>query len=114
MKETLDEVSYIIEEYKSIEGLDGNTLNTMLREITSRLFYLEKHRASYKNKYERAVYNEVKNGSTVSRAVNKAEVDYPELYELRRFMEAAYRVSDAIRTNISFIKSEMNHLKTQH
>ena len=112
MKETLEEITYIISEYKSIEGLDGNTLNTMLREITSRLFYLEAERAKFKHSYEVAVFNEVKNGSTVSRAVNKAEVDYPELYMLRRFMEAGYRVSDAIRTNISFIKSEMNHLKT--
>ena len=112
MQETLDEVSYIIQEYKCIEGLDGNTLNTMLREITSRLFYLETERAKYRDLYERKVHIEVKKGATISKAVNEANVKYPEIYMLRRFMESAYRVSDAIRTNISFIKSEMNHLKT--
>jgi len=31
------------------------------------------------------------------------------MYKLRRLLDSGYRVSDAMRTNISFIKSEMNN-----
>ena len=43
---------------------------------------------------------------TVARAVNFAEVEVPELYLLRRIMDAGIRCQDSIRTHISFIKFE--------
>ena len=36
----------------------------------------------------------------------EAEKAVPELYMLRRVMNAAYRCSDAMRSNISYIKKE--------
>ena len=36
----------------------------------------------------------------------ESQQKYPELYMLRRVMNAAYRVVDALRSNISFIKKE--------
>jgi hypothetical protein len=33
----------------------------------------------------------------------------PELYRLRRIMESGYETSGAIRTNISWLKSEINN-----
>jgi hypothetical protein len=41
----------------------------------------------------------------------EADVRYPELYELRRAMDAAYTVVNAIRTNISYLKSEIHNSK---
>jgi hypothetical protein len=48
---------------------------------------------------------------SVARAQVEADVRYPELYELRRTMDAAYTVVNAIRTNISYLKSEIHNSK---
>jgi hypothetical protein len=56
--------------------------------------------------YENEVFKLVKGGSTVARAINEANVLYPEMYQLRRIMDGGYRIVDAIRTNISYLKSE--------
>jgi hypothetical protein len=48
----------------------------------------------------------VKEKKTVARAENEAHVTYPQMYQLRRIQDAGYRVADAIRTNISYLKSE--------
>ena len=36
----------------------------------------------------------------------RADEQVPEIYMLRRVMNAAYRVADAMRSNISYIKKE--------
>ena len=74
------------------------------------MFYLENERASIKKQYEQRIYELTTDKKmTVSRAVNFAEVEVPELYFLRRIMDSGYRISDAIRTNISFLKRERNN-----
>ena len=113
MKNTLNEITELIEEYKGMSLLNGSDLNSILRDITTRLHHLETLRADYRNDYENLVHLGVKNGDSVSRSINEANVKVPEIYLLRRFMDSSYRVCDAIRTNISFLKSEMSNLK-QH
>ena len=113
MDQTLKEITSYIEEYKRMHLGNGTELNSLLRDITVRLHYLETLRADYRNDYENLVHLGVKNGDSVSRSVNEANVKVPEIYLLRRFMDSSYRVCDAIRTNISFLKSEMSNLK-QH
>jgi hypothetical protein len=50
----------------------------------------------------------VLSGLSVARAENEAHVKVPEMYLLRRVMDAGYEVIGAIRTNISYLKSERN------
>jgi len=51
----------------------------------------------------------VLNGDSVSRAENTAHVQVPEMYLLRRVMDSAYTCCDAIRTQISWIKSGLTN-----
>jgi hypothetical protein len=78
----------------------------LLQKITGLLYYLETERSKTHDLYENAVFKLVKGGSTVARAINEANVLYPEMYQLRRIMDGGYRIVDAIRTNISYLKSE--------
>jgi hypothetical protein len=38
----------------------------------------------------------------------------PEMYRLRRLLESGYRVCDAMRTNISFLKSEIHNVEKNY
>ena len=112
MRATLDEITTLVEEYKAMTALNGHSLNSILQGITTRLHHLEEIRSDYKKDYEDLVHTGVKNGDSVARSINEANIKVPELYLLRRFMNSSYRVCDSIRTNISFLKSEMSNLKS--
>lgn len=105
MKELKDLNKYVNEYYKCNLS-DGNQLSKLLQKITGLLYYLESVRSEVHNAFESHVYEMVKDKKTVSRAVNEAHVTYPQMYQLRRVMDAGYRIADAIRTNISYLKSE--------
>ena len=106
----LQNLTEFIQAYDDASTDDGETLNYLLKKITTTLFYLEKERAIFKKQYEQRIYELTTDKKmTVSRAVNFAEVEVPELYLLRRIMDSAYRNCDAIRTNISFLKNERNN-----
>ena len=103
----LENLAMYIQSYEDTSLNDGESLNELLQKINVTLFYLEKERASFKKQYENRIFELTTDKKmTVARAVNFAEVEVSELYLLRRIMDSAYRVSDAIRTNISFLKSE--------
>ena len=111
MKE-IDKLNKYINQYYTCNRSDGETLLMLLQKITSLLYYLETVRGDVHNAYETHVFNCVKDGNSVSRAINEANVTYPQMYQLRRLMDGAYRIVDAIRTNISYLKSEMNNIKS--
>ena len=106
-EKTLENLTSYIQAYDDVSLNDGENLNYLLQKINTTLFYLENERSIFKKQYEMKVFDLTTNKKmTVARAVNFAEVDVPELYMLRRIMDSGYRISDAIRTNISFLKSE--------
>jgi|15BtaG_2_1085339.scaffolds.fasta_scaffold01272_12 hypothetical protein len=94
-------------------NLDGNKLSNLLKNITGNLYYLETVRSEQHNLFETEVFNLVKDGSSVARAINEANVKYPMMYQLRRIMDGGYRIVDAIRTNISYLKSEQINTPNQ-
>lgn len=99
--------SYVNRYYKS--SLDnGQELNYLLKKITSLLYFLETVRSDVHSAWQDKVYELTKDGGSVNRAENEAHVSYPQMYQLRHIMTAGYRVCDAIRTNISYLKSEMS------
>lgn len=110
MKE-LEKLNKYVNEYYSCNRTDGEQLLMLLQKITALLYYLETVRSQVHDAYETHVFNCVKDGNTVARAVNEANVTYPQMYQLRRIMDGGYRVVDAIRTNISYLKQEINNLK---
>ena len=107
----LEHLSNCIMEYRKMEVLEGNRLNTLLQQITGTLFYLEKQRAAYHNQWQQLVHKLVSEGNAVNRAENEAHVQVPEMYLCRKVMDAGYTVSEAIRSNLSWLKTEMNNSK---
>jgi hypothetical protein len=109
MKE-IEKLNEYVNQYYKCNLQDGNELSFLLQKITGLLFYLETVRAEIHDLYENKVFNLVKDKYTISKAVNEANVEYPQMYQLRRIMDAGYRITDAIRTNISFLKSEKKNV----
>ena len=100
------DLSQFVNLYYKCDRNDGDQLSYLLQKITGILFFLETVRSEVHDLYENKVFNLVKEGNSVARAVNEANVKYPTMYQLRRIMDGGYRITDAIRTNISYLKSE--------
>jgi|TARA_R100001163_G_C5063834_1_gene201233 lipopolysaccharide export LptBFGC system permease protein LptF len=111
MNEVLNKIAEIIEDYNNTTISDGVKLNEQLKNLTSYLYYIEGIKSKYHQDYEEIVYNKVNNEKlSVARAVNIANVEVPEVYKLRKLTSAGYRVCDAIRSNISFLKLDYNNV----
>lgn len=100
-----------VDSYDQVALNDGESMSQILQKLTVTLFYLETERAGFKKQFEQIVYDLTSDKMSVARALNIAETKVPELYLLRRVMDSAYRVCDAIRTNISFLKNERNQTR---
>ena len=105
LEKALNHVSDYVVKYRNAKPDDGDGLTAILQQITATLFYLEKERARYHKTYQETISKLVLSGESVSRAENTAHVQVPEMYMLRRVMDSAYTCCDAIRTQISWIKS---------
>ena len=108
--DTLEQLATWVMNYSNMEVLEGHELNKILQKITTLLYSLENERADYHIEFQGIVKFEVNEGSSVAKAVNTAHCVVPNLYLMRRIMEAAYRVTDAIRSNISFLKTERHSI----
>ena len=104
--EQVKKLNEYVYKYYHCKGEDGNELSLYLQKITGLLYYLESVRSDVHDLYENEVHDLVKGGASVARAINEANVKYPLMYQLRRQMDGAYRVADAIRTKISYLISE--------
>ena len=107
MKE-IDKLNDYVNRYYNCDRTNGAELLYLQQKITGLLYYLESVRSEIHDAFESKVFELVQEGNSVARAVNEAHVSYPQMYQLRRVMDAGYRIVDAIRTNISYLKSEMN------
>ena len=105
----LNHLTDCIKKYRTANLMDGECLNTCLQQITATLFYLETERAKVHEKFQQHLNLCVLEGMAVSRAENEANVKYPEMYKLRRIMEAGYECVGAIRSNLSWLKAEKSN-----
>lgn len=105
-EKALNLLSKQIKKYRDLKELDGNVLTEILQQVTGTLFYLEKERSNYHAQWQTVVHQLILEGKSVARAENMAHVEVPEMYMLRRIMDSAYEVVGAIRTNISWLKTE--------
>lgn len=111
-EKALENLTSFIQAYDDSSLNDGENLNYLLQKITTTLFYLDVEREKYKREYDKIIHNLTTDKKlSVARAVNFADVEVPEVYLLRKITESGYRISDAIRTNISFLKNERNNSK---
>jgi len=110
MNEILDKITTIIEDYNSSDGHHPEGLLNMARTLAANLFFLEKHRANIQKKFEGQKYLLINNdGMPVSKAENVCNFRYPEMYMLRRVMEAGYKNLDIMRSEVSWLRAEMNN-----
>ena len=116
MKEILKEVEQIITDYKTMNSDNINIVMIidMARNLAWNLFYLETYRSDIYKKFEGQKYiltKEVpgKKSMPMNKAENECNFRYPEMYQIRRFMEGAYKVLEMMRTDISYAKSELTH-----
>jgi hypothetical protein len=108
----IEKLNALVLEYYNVDIQDGGRLSTMPQKITGVLYFLEETRAEIHDLWQTKVYKLVEGGASVSRAENEAHVEYPQMYQLRRLMDAGYRVADSIRTRISYLKNELNNINT--
>lgn len=106
----LEELHSYIKQYYESDLSDGVELNQILQKVTSLLYTLENLRSEMHDKHQTIIFNLVKEGNSVASSVNQANVEVPQMYQLRRIMDAAYEVVGAIRTNISYLKQEMANI----
>jgi hypothetical protein len=112
MEEILEQITTIIEDYNNTQNHNPEGLIDLGKNLSANLFYLEKYRAEYFKKHEGQKHLLI-NGPdkwNVNKAENRANFLYPQLYQLRRIMTSAYKVLDMIRSELSYIKTEMNNL----
>lgn len=112
MIEALAQLSEWIKTYRRIEisPENGMRLNECLQQIVSIIAYLENELSDFHKEYHEKVQGGIKNELSVARAEHEANLSVPQLHKLRHVLKGAYEVAGAIRTNISFLKSEMNNL----
>jgi len=107
MQKTLDIITQIIVDYNSTNNHNPEGLVNMGRNLSSNLFFLEKYRAEKQKAFEACIYSLRQQGEKVNAATNEANVKHPELYMLRRFMEASEKVHIQISVELSWMKAEM-------
>ncbi len=104
----LDHIYANVKKYRELNADDGEGMMGCLQQISATLVYLEKERAEYHDKFERKKHELIISGESVNKAENAAYVEFPEIYLLRRVMDSAYEVCQAIRSQVSWIKTGLN------
>ena len=104
-EDVIDRMNAMVNQYHKMD-MEGNSLSELLKSFVSALYYLETIRSEVHHNWQSKVKDLIDEGKSVSRAENEAHVAFPEMYRLRRIMDAGYEIVGAIRTNISLLKHE--------
>jgi hypothetical protein len=79
------------------------------KQLNGALYILEKERHLAFEKHTSCILEHIEEGKSKAESETLANREVSELYKYRRLMEAAYRVLDMIRTDISFMKFELSN-----
>jgi hypothetical protein len=105
----LENIADNIKLYRQMKSFNGDELLTILQQIVGTLHYLEGQRAeAHKTWTSRCYFYAITEGEAVNKAELKANEEVPELYLLRHVLNSGYKNVEAIRTTISYLKSEKN------
>ena len=104
----INELTDLVRLYYKTSPNDGQALNSILNKISCLFFYLVTVRSEVHDAFQSYIYEKTKDkGMSVARAENEAHVAYPQMYQLRHTLDATNEVIGAIRTNISYLKKEI-------
>jgi hypothetical protein len=111
LQSTIDDLHACIDTYRGTEPTDGNTLLALAQEISTLLYYLAEEKTRYHDNWQRYLYALItEQKMNVNRADNAAHIAYPQLYQLRYIIRAGNEVLNIIRSQVSYLKAEMNTL----
>jgi hypothetical protein len=105
-EKALAHITEQVKKYRSTGVEDGNELISILQQMTATLYFLETERAIVHNRYQVKINDLMADGCSFNKAEIQANVEIPQMYQYRRVMDASYKVVDAIRTQVSWLKSE--------
>lgn len=111
LEKTIADVESITAQYRK-ENPSGGDLVDMMRRLSANLAYLQGERAKYHEQWQAVVFRLTENGKAVNRAENEAHVTVKELYLLRRIMQGGYSELDVMRSQLSWLKKEMDNLNS--
>jgi len=103
LEKVLKQYNSIIDTYYSLQYSESEQIMELLKNLSIVLSYLETHRVEAHKEWTAIVF---KREGSVAAAEVEAHTSVPQLYQLRRIMQAGYRIVDAMRSNISLVKSE--------
>tara|TARA_R110001632_G_scaffold143061_3_gene259030 strand:- start:546 stop:878 length:333 start_codon:yes stop_codon:yes gene_type:complete len=103
------ELSSIIENFYKVAP-QGAALCDMLRRGTALIYFLETYRAEIHKQWIATYHNTEGTNAAKERQADK---DHPELYLLRRLIPSANKVIEAMRSNLSYLKTELSQLNTE-
>jgi len=112
MNDLLKQITDTITTYRSLhEAVDFNaglTLNDLMRELSSDLFFLAKYQDQERVNYYATIYRLMHGEEQLSatKAEKIAKHLHPQKRQLDNFIAYGYRVLDAMRSNQSYLKQE--------
>lgn len=106
LQQLLEEYRGIVNDYYQCDYTQVETIVQLLKQMTCVLASMETLRAEAYQKYNGILF---KYTGPVSRREIEANERVPELYMLRRIMTAGYKVVEAMRSNVSFVKMEIQN-----
>ena len=109
--DTVNEVSRIIARYHERGDMAPSELIDAMRLLSTDLAYLETERSNYHEEWTEEMNRLIGEGESVSGAKIKADLRVPGLYMLRRVMHGADKVFDAMRSHLSYLKTEINQMQ---
>ena len=104
LNEILDNINNAVDKYNELPLFEVKELAEILRELVSNLFYLEKHRIRAYNEWHE-VYFTCKQTTNAGKE-KWADNQIQDLYMIRRLMTSAYKIVEAIRSQIGIYKKE--------
>ncbi len=103
MVEILKKISDLIDTYNSGAWQSVENLRIMLRELSNNYYYLTKINIEAFNEHNAVQY---KHKGSVAAGIILANEQFPELRITRKILYATSKVIDAMRSELSIIKTE--------
>jgi hypothetical protein len=107
MNSVVQTITQVIEDFNETTDHHPEGLLTMGNTLASNMFFLEKYRATAHTAYEATIYSLRQQNEKANAATNTANVKHPELYMLRRLIEASERVHIQISVQLKWLHAEL-------
>jgi hypothetical protein len=105
----LEELFDLVKEYRESTERQGEQLIYLQKKITGLLYYLTTLEIMAKEQYNELVAVKLGNGVNVTKAIREVDHDYPDYYRLKKIIDAAYKVVDAINSELIFYQSQKKY-----